>query len=343
MREVNIAGGTGNSRILIGESLDNVTRYLPDIPAVIITDETVSGLYGKRFPNFPVITIGMGEGAKTLDTVAAIYRRLLELSMDRTGFVLAIGGGLVCDVAGFAASTFLRGIRFGVVSTTLLSQVDASVGGKNGINFHGLKNMVGVFRQPEFVVCDTALLPTLPERELLSGLGEVVKHAAIADTALFAFLETHAAETLSLSSPVMERLVTDSVLIKSRVVETDELEAGARRLLNFGHTFGHPLELLTGAAHGQAVAAGMVMAARISVEEGLLSIPEAERLTRLIETLGLPVRLDADPAQVIAALEKDKKRAGEAVHFVLLEAIGKAVVRPLALSKIRSFAGRMKA
>lgn len=343
MREVGIAVGGGNSRILIGESLENVSGYLTGGPTVIITDETVRGLYADRFPDFPVITIGMGEEAKTLETVSAIYRRLLDLRLDRGGFILGIGGGLVCDVTGFAAATFLRGVRFGFVSTTLLSQVDASVGGKNGVNFNGFKNMVGVFRQPEFVVCDTALLSTLPEREISSGLGEIVKHAAIADAALFSFLETHAAEALTLSPGVMERLVTDSVLIKARVVESDERETGSRRLLNFGHTFGHPLELLTGVAHGQAVAAGMVMAARMSVEEGLFSAIESQRLTRLIESLRLPVRLDADTHRVIAALEKDKKRSGEQVHFVLLEAIGKAVVRPLPLSKIRAFVERMKA
>jgi 3-dehydroquinate synthase len=337
MREINIKGGTGDSSILIGESIDNLSRYLPTDRILVITDEKVRELYGNRFPDGPMITIGMGEENKTLDTVSDIYRQMLAHSVDRSWFVVGIGGGLVCDVTGFAASTYLRGVRFGFVSTTLLSQVDASVGGKNGVNFDGLKNMVGVFRQPEFVICDASLLSTLPRREVLSGLGEIVKHAAISDRALFEYLEEHTEEALSLSPPVIEHLVTHSVLLKAKVVQGDETEVGQRRILNFGHTFGHPLELISGVAHGQAVAAGMVMAAQVSVEEGLLDPSEARRLTALIERLELPVRLPADIDQIRAALEKDKKRAGDAVHFVMLEAIGKAVVRSLPLSKVKAF------
>ena len=209
VKTIKIKGAGGDSLIIIGESLLNLGMYVPVEKTVIITDTNVWKWYGKDFPPCRVIKIEPGEKAKNLDTVLDIYEKLLESEVDRSFFIVGIGGGVVCDVAGFAASTFLRGIRFGFVSSTLLSQVDASVGGKNGVNLGGYKNLVGVFNQPEFVICDLSLLETLPRRELLNGFAEIIKHAAICDIELFAFLEDNHKKALSLDRDVFGKIVYD--------------------------------------------------------------------------------------------------------------------------------------
>ncbi len=195
--------------------------------------------------------------------------------IDRTAFIVGIGGGIVCDITGFVASTYLRGVRFGFAATTLLAQVDASAGGKNGVNFSGYKNMVGMFNQPEFVICDPEVLQTLSERDRGCGLAEIVKHAAIADDGLFCYLEENVGEVLALSPPTVRRMVYDSVVIKSEIVNRDEKETGERRKLNFGHTFGHAVEKITGAPHGEAVSIGMMVAARLSARRGYLAKPRS--------------------------------------------------------------------
>jgi len=326
MKKLLVRGAFGTSQLLVGESIDNVGQYLEDRRTVIITDSVVNGLYQKQFPACPVIPIGLGEKIKTLETVETIYSRLVELEADRSTIILGVGGGIVCDIAGFVASTYMRGIRFGFVSTTLLSQVDASVGGKNGINFGGYKNMVGVFNQPEFVICDMALLKTLPVREILCGFAEIIKHGAIADAAMLDFLETQRDAALELDEAIIAHLVYRSVEIKAGVVTRDEREQGERRKLNFGHTFGHALEKRTGIPHGEAVAIGMVLAARLSVEKGLLPYKDAERLERIIRSYGLPIQPPADISSMLSTLRKDKKRQGNRIHFVFLDALGSARV-----------------
>lgn len=324
-----IQGRNSSSDILIGEQLKNIHNHLPKGKSIIITDENVLRLYGNQFPKGEIISIGLGEKIKTLETVRDIYERLIQLSADRSTFLLGIGGGIVCDISGFAASTFMRGVSFGFVATTLLAQVDASVGGKNGVNLHGYKNMIGVFNQPDFVICDPDLLHTLPEREIRCGLAEIIKHAAIADPELFALLECQSGKALALDREIIMRLVFDSVVVKSKVVNQDETEKGRRRILNFGHTFGHAVEKIMGLPHGEAIAFGMTVAAAISVQKELLSAPTAQRLNRLIKAYHLPTRLSMDHGQILAAMQKDKKRTGETIHFVLLEDIGRAVVHPV--------------
>jgi len=334
MKRVEIHGAAKNSTILIGECLKNLSNYIPSQDVVLITDETVSRYYKKDFPEFRTITIGTGEPIKTLDTACLIYQELLDMDAQRSTFIVGIGGGIVCDLTGFVASTFLRGVRFGFVSSTLLSQVDASVGGKNGVNFKGFKNMVGVFNQPEFVICDLDLLQTLPERELLSGFAEVVKHAVIEDHDLFSFIENNADKALALDQTVLERFVHDSVLIKSSIVNRDEKEKGERRKLNFGHTFGHAIEKTTGIPHGEAISLGMVLAASLSVRKQLLSEKEFQRIIRLLENLKLPTVLEYDKKEVMAALKKDKKREGDHIHFVLIDGIGKSIITEISIQEL---------
>ena len=337
MKTFRISGTTGTSTILIGERLQNLTAHLPNQKPIIITDGNVGRLYAEKFPPAPVITLEPGELSKSLATIDRIYDRLLELEADRSSFIVGIGGGVVCDITGFVASTFMRGLRFGYVATSLLAQVDASVGGKNGVNYGGYKNLVGTFNQPEFVICDPQLLKTLPEKEVLCGLAEVVKHALIKDPALLAFLEQNSDGILRLAAGDIERLVSDSVTIKSTVVNQDERESGLRRILNFGHTFGHAVEHLQCISHGEAVSIGMVIAADISMRKGMLTANDVARIIQLLERLKLPTAPAADPARMIDAVRKDKKRENDIVHFVLLDGIGQAVVAALPLADLEGY------
>ena len=304
--------------------------------AVIITDSNVIEHYQKDFPAYALIAIDTGEEVKNLDTVQAIYGKLMRLEADRSSFIVGIGGGVVCDITGFVASTYLRGVRFGFVPTTLLSQVDASVGGKNSVNLGGYKNIVGVFNQPEFVICDMSLLRTLPEREILCGLAEIVKHAAIGDLGLFSYLEGHYEKALELDVEVIEKLVYDSLAIKSSIVNRDEKEKGERRKLNFGHTFGHAIEKTAGILHGEAISAGMVIALVLSVKHGYLSAEDAERIEGLLKKLGLPTRLQLERGKVLDAVRKDKKREQGSIHFVFLHGIGNAVVEEISIEELEA-------
>lgn len=343
MQTLEIEGRTGRSRILVGERLQHLARYLPPGKVIVITDQHVQAHYGAAMPTGEVVAIGSGEKVKSMATVEHLYGRLVALGADRSSFVVAIGGGLVCDVAGFVAATFMRGIRFGFVASTLLAQVDASVGGKNGVNFKGYKNIIGMFRQPEFVLCDLDLLQTLPAREIASGFAEIIKHAAIADAGLFEFLEAHSGAAWRLEREVLEKIIYSSVHLKASIVNRDETEKGERKLLNFGHTFGHAIEKTAGVAHGEAVSAGMVLAARLSVKKGLLTPAAADRLEALIAALHLPTRLAFDRHKALDALRKDKKRSGGAIDFVLLDGIGRAVIREIALEELKAAAQELMA
>ena len=336
MKTVNIKGQPRDSVIMIGERLENTAKYIPAARPIIITDTNVLACWGRQFPPGDVIAIGAGENIKTFDTVRFIYEELLKLEADRSSFIIGIGGGIVCDIAGFVASTYMRGVRFGFVSSTLLSQVDASVGGKNGFNFGGFKNIVGVFSQPEFVICDLNLLKTVPPKEILSGFAEIIKHGAIADKSLFTYLADNRDRALALDSAVIERLVYDSVIIKSEIVNQDEKEKGERRKLNFGHTFGHAIEKTTQVRHGEAVSAGMVLAAALAVKKEALAPKDANRLADLLDQYGLPVRLEFDRQAVLDTLRMDKKREGDLIYFVLISEIGAAFIEQVAIRELEA-------
>lgn len=342
MKKLLVRVASGSSQILVGESIDNLKPYINARRTLIITDDTVNRLYRKQFPPCPIISIGLGEKIKTLETVSTIYGELVDKEADRSTFILGVGGGIVCDVTGFVASTYMRGTRFGFIATTLLSQVDASVGGKNGVNFGGYKNMVGVFNQPEFVLCDLTLLRSLPIREVLCGFAEIIKHGAIADERMLTFIENHRDAALGLERAIIEHLVFRSVEIKAGVVTRDEREQGERRKLNFGHTFGHAIEKITGIPHGEAVGIGMVLAARLSVQKGLLPPTDARRLERIIDSFGLPVRPPVDVQSMLTAMRKDKKREGSRIHFVFLDGLGSARVEEISFDDLRRLVNAME-
>ena len=331
-----IKGNTGKSTIILGESVTQLKQYIKGRKYVIITDENVNQLYGERFPGDDFIIIGTGEGSKTLNTIETIYKKFLDFKLDRSSFVVAVGGGLVCDVAGFAASTYLRGIEFGFVPTTLLAQVDASVGGKNGVNFQGYKNIIGTFNQPEFILADFSLLKTLDKQYLGCGFAEAVKHGAIADSSLFAFMEEHADDIKNLESTSIEYIVNASIVIKSAIVNKDEKEKNERRKLNFGHTFGHAIEKTLGLPHGEAVSLGMVVAANLSQKLGGLADSKAKRLIKLLARFDLPIKIDADKQDIKDAIRKDKKRYGDSIKFVLISDIGKSFIQDVTLKELEA-------
>lgn len=333
-----ITGTNGVSQIIVGAVLRDAATYLRGRQCVIVTDEHVAPLYRDHFPPGDVVVIGSGEAIKTLNTAALVYQKFVTAELDRGAFVLAVGGGIVCDLAGFAAATYLRGIACGFVPTTLLAQVDASVGGKNGVNFEGYKNVIGTFAQPEFVLIDVNLLQTLPAATLGCGLAEAIKHGAIADRALFEFMETHAEGICQRDPACLERIVNDSIMIKAAIVNRDEKEQGERRKLNFGHTFGHAIEKTLGWPHGESVALGMVVAARLSQQRGYLSAADTTRLCNLLAAYQLPVALnaDADLSRIKEALRHDKKRYGAQLKFVLLHGLGQAIIEDVTLTELEN-------
>jgi 3-dehydroquinate synthase len=330
LKELTIAGATGTSRIIVGGSLENLADYVDRAKAVLLVDSNVARLHPRLVAGYHWIDAGCGEPAKSLGNIERICRRLLELGADRSAMIVGVGGGVACDIAGFAASIFMRGVAFGFVPTSLLAQVDASIGGKNGVNIDGYKNIVGVFNQPAFVLVDFDVLRTLPGREVLGGAAEVVKHALIGDPELFAYLEENGRRLIALERSAVEFAVGRSIALKTRIVSADEREKGERRKLNFGHTLAHALEKTARLSHGEAVAIGMAFAARVSAARGLLSPATADRVAALIHGLGLPAMTPVPAASLIEAAWRDKKREGEAIHFVLLEDIGRAVVTKLA-------------
>jgi 3-dehydroquinate synthase len=334
MTQMHIDGASGHSTIVVGESIARLASYCDGATGMIVTDGPVVNLYRHTFPPWPVIEIGTGEKSKTLETVERLYEAVLAHEIDRSSLIVAIGGGIVCDVAGFAASTYLRGLSFGFVPTTLLAQVDAGVGGKNGVNFNGYKNLVGTFTQPSFVLCDPALLRTLPEAEVKNGFAEAIKQAAIGDEALFVYLEEQCHKALALDPAVVGHIVHTSLAIKRKIVLADEREQGERRKLNFGHTVGHALETVGLLRHGEAVSIGMVAAARLSVKSGLLREEDARRIEVLLRRFGLPVSTEMNADLVRHALRKDKKRHNDHIHFVLLDGIGSAKVVPVRIGEL---------
>jgi 3-dehydroquinate synthase len=335
MKKIEIHGAASISVILVGERITKLSSYLPHGKVIIITDKNVHRLYRKELAGYPVIAISLEEKNKTLQTVEYIYKKLVELDADRSTFIVGVGGGIVCDITGFAASTYMRGLRFAFVATTLLAQIDASVGGKNGVNFSRFKNMIGVFNQPEFVICDMNMLKTLPKKEILCGFAEIVKHALIADANMLNFLEKNLRKAVALNSRIIEKLVFRSVVIKSDVVNQDEREKGLRRILNFGHTIGHAIEKCSGTySHGEATSVGMLAISALSVRKGWLKPEEYTRIEMLIRSIGLPVRVRIPASSVADAVRKDKKREGKSIHVVFLKGIGNTTVEKMDVGKL---------
>jgi 3-dehydroquinate synthase len=319
--------------VLIGSGMIggyDLSLFLEGPHCLVVTNETVAPLYLERLSpslggrTIEVLRLPDGERHKSLASAERVVDALADMRAGRDGAVVALGGGVVGDIAGFAAATYMRGIHFIQVPTTLLAQVDASIGGKTGVNHRHGKNLIGAFHQPRAVLIDTDVLDTLPDREFRAGLAEVIKHAVIADAAFFAWLEANVDALLNRDAAALGEAIGRSCEIKAHVVAADEKEQGVRALLNFGHTFGHAIEHALGYGewlHGEAVAAGMVMAAALSG----IDAPAITRLRRLLEAAGLPVSPpDGCRDRLRAAMEADKKNRQGKLRFVLLRDIGDA-------------------
>ncbi len=316
----------------LGKIVDKKTSFL-------IIDENVFNAHEQKFRSFNYIVVPSGEQHKIQATVDAILAELIAAQADRKSVLVGIGGGVITDLTGYVASVYMRGIRFGFVPTSILGLVDASIGGKNGIDVGVYKNMVGVIRQPAFILHDLSLLQTLPEQEWQNGFAEVIKHAAIKDAAMFRQLEQHDPAHYQKSKTLLADLISRNALIKIKVVQKDEFEKGDRRLLNLGHTIGHAIETQYNLMHGEAVAIGMVCAGKIS--DRILGFKDSARLEALITKYQLPVHLDFDARKVFEVLVMDKKRVNKEMNFVLLDKIGKAVVAPIPLKQLEKIIGKL--
>jgi 3-dehydroquinate synthase len=318
----------------------------------VVTNPTVAQLYldtvqealaDAGFEVTPVL-IPDGEEHKELKSLMAIYDRLIGARFERKSCVVALGGGVVGDLAGFAAATYLRGVPYVQVPTTLLAQVDSSVGGKTGVNHQGGKNLIGAFYQPRLVLIDVAVLLSLPRRELIAGLAEVIKYGIIEDPALFELLEQNINRLVDLDRELLTHVIATCCAIKARVVEKDEREEDHRAVLNFGHTIGHALEAVTDYRkylHGEAVGIGMAQAATLSVQQGLCDQRSFERIRKLIRKAGLPLEIPPDVSRqgLIQGMEVDKKSAGGKIKFVMCAGIGKTRFHSLTPGEILAALG----
>lgn len=342
MRKVKVALGSKSYQVYIGSGLLAQTgNWLNEKgfsgKLVMITDPTVNKLYGEALSRgltnegYPVSTLLVPEGEeqKSLETAGRLYHELTRSRAERATPILALGGGVIGDLAGFVAATYLRGVPLVQIPTTLLAQVDSSVGGKVAVDHGQLKNMIGAFYQPRLVLADTNTLKTLPAEELANGLAEVIKSAAIRGEKFFAFLEENLDRIKSLEEKALEEIVFQSVKIKAEVVEKDEMDSGLRNILNYGHTIGHAIESVSGfsVGHGRAVAIGMLAAARISNKMGMLDENEVVRLKKVIEQAGLPTKMpDFKIEEIMQAMKHDKKIRQDKVRFVLLKSIGNVFI-----------------
>ena len=304
---------------------------------LIVTDTNVGPLYGKEAAEklaacgceSRIFAIPAGEVHKTLRTVETVYRALIEQKYDRSSFIAALGGGVVGDLAGFSAATYLRGIPFIQIPTTLLAQSDSSVGGKTGVDFDGYKNMVGAFAMPKLVYMNTSVLSTMEERAYLSGMGEVIKSALLGDAELYGWLKDHADAVNAGEESALELMIRRTAAIKVGIVRRDPEEHGERALLNFGHTIGHAVEkyLKFAMQHGCCVALGLVAASKISTDRGLITEEELHDIEKTCGLYGLPLRAEGiDAQEVLRFTKSDKKMQAGKIKFILLKEIGKAVI-----------------
>ena len=334
-KEIDVTGG---SRVYIGCAKVLLQQLLPERRIVVISDSNIDRTHHDLIAPYEHILIGQGEQAKSLTTLEDIYKHLIEMGADRSTFILGIGGGIVTDIAGFVASTYMRGVEFGFVTTTLLGAVDASVGGKNGVNVGGFKNMVGVFSQPRFVICDATLLHSLPDREFRAGLAEVIKTAVLGDKELFEILEKSSFEELRTDNKLLEDIITRCVRVKAGVVAEDEREGGRRRILNLGHTLAHAIEKTSSKfSHGEAVAIGLHHITQSALSHKMISQEDTSRILAILQKYGFDTELPVEHKDLLKAIEGDKKRNGDSLHLIFPTAIGSVEDKKIPLNELKGF------
>ncbi len=313
-------------------SLGSLPACMPGRRMILITDQHVYRLHRNDFRAWDTIVLRAGEQYKISATIESLVERLIALQADRQTVLVAVGGGVISDLVGYLAAIYMRGLSFGIVPTTLLSMVDASIGGKNGVDVGRYKNMLGTTRQPDFILHDYRLLRTLPEREWSNGFAEVIKHACIADSTLFRQLLQRDLGFYRGNPTALRRLISRNVQLKFGVVQKDPFEKGYRKLLNFGHTLGHALEIQYELSHGEAISLGMIFAAHLS--ERAYNFGEIESLRNVLTRYGLPQYARFSVDKVMRSLRMDKKRGDASVDYILLKRIGSAVRSPLSFTFI---------
>ena len=294
---------------------------------IIITDENVFAAHNKKFKGWNTIVLKPGEEYKVQQTIDVVIDQLLAFGADRKTTLIGVGGGVITDITGYVAGIYMRGIQFGFVPTSILAMVDASIGGKNGIDVGVYKNMVGLIRQPSFLLFDHSLLKSLPKSEWQNGFAEIIKHACIKDAAMFRLLQQHKLSDFQKAPALLADLIQKNVLIKSKVVVNDEFEQGERKLLNFGHSLGHAIENMYELSHGEAISIGMTYACVISQQ--LKGFKEAAEVVALLEKYGLPTFAEFDTKKAFKVLMMDKKKDNVSINYILLQKIGKGVVQPI--------------
>jgi 3-dehydroquinate synthase len=316
-----LAGGIAHLREIVDQQ-----------SSIIITDENIFNAHTKRFKNWNVIVLKPGEEYKVQETANTIIEQLIGLEADRKTTLIGIGGGVITDMTGYVGSIYMRGIKFGFLPTSLLAMVDASIGGKNGIDLGVFKNIVGIIRQPSFILHDMVFLNSLPDNEWRNGFAEIIKHACIKDAAMFRELESNTLKKYRSKQTLICKLVQRNAVLKTRVVQRDEFEKNERRLLNFGHTLGHALENQYELSHGQAISIGMTYASTISQQ--LNGFKETGRVVGLLEKYGLPTYAAFDKEKVFNVLKMDKKRERSTMNYVLLEKIGKGIIQSIPINEL---------
>jgi 3-dehydroquinate synthase len=332
MKHINYKFSNSSTDYYLDYGISHLKKITDPDATVLITDEHVYNAHTKRFKGWNTIVLKPGEEYKVQATVDALIEKLIEMEADRRTTLVGVGGGVVTDITGYVGSVYMRGLRFGFVPTSVLALVDASVGGKNGIDVGVYKNMVGTTRQPAFILHDMVFLNSLPQAEWENGFAEIIKHACIKDASMFAELERNSLKTYQGKQKSICELVQRNVLLKSKVVQKDEFEKGERRLLNFGHTIGHALETQYELLHGQAISIGMTYACHIS--EQLTGFKQTGKVVSVLEKYNLPTYASFNKQKVFYVLKMDKKRERKEMNYVLLEKIGKGVVKSISLNQL---------
>jgi len=314
-------------------SFDHLKKIVDKEKVVLITDEHVFSSHQKKFKGWNTIVLKPGEAYKVQQTVDMIIDQLIEMGADRKTILVGVGGGVITDITGYVAGIFMRGIDVGYVPTSLLAMVDAAIGGKNGIDVGVYKNMVGLIRQPSFLLYDYSFLKTLPLAEWQNGFAEIIKHACIKDAAMFKELQQHRLSDYKKDVSLLKKLIERNVMLKTKVVLADEREQGERKLLNFGHTLGHAIENMYELSHGQAISIGMTYATIISQQ--LKGFKDTDAVVSLLANYGLPTFAGFDAKKAFRVLQKDKKKDDVSIHYILLEKTGKAVVQPLLFVQLK--------
>ena len=333
MYETSFKFHTANVNCFFGADFAALEKIPGKRYGIVITDENVNQLQISKYEGWKKIVIKPGEQFKQQATVDSIIDQLIVLGADRDTILIGVGGGVVTDITGYVAATYMRGIRCCLVPTTILAMVDACIGGKNGVDVGNYKNLVGTVKHPEFLIYDYSLLQTLPMEEWINGFAEIIKHACIKDEALFKELENSSIEAIGSSAEKVDNLIQRNVMIKYNVVSNDETEQGERRLLNFGHTIGHAIENICNLPHGHAVSIGMVAACTISEEINNFNSSEKSRVVKLLRQYQLPVSYQFDKKKAWELLLHDKKKSGNTMNFVLLNNIGNASVTAIPLEE----------